>query len=180
MWRWINTRSAPGYEPVRRLAAHLLAEYPQLADDIAGLLPAAGYQTPPATAESPAAPALSAVPDTDPGDDVREAVVTALYGPAERRIWAHIRRHLESTEAGAKLFADEAQAAVWPPDSAPFDLTPEARELLDSIPATDLFTDHVEVTVWRLELTPYRKRVGMIREYREPVRRPTHAARRAG
>jgi hypothetical protein len=135
---------------------------------------------PPATPEPP----LELVPDS--GDDVTGAVVAALFGPKERKIWAHIRRCLEAAPGGTALFADPAQAAVWPPESgdgfsggAPFDLTPEARELLDATPAEALFTDHVEITVWHLVRTPYRKRVGMIREYREPVR-PPRAARRAG
>ena len=135
-----------------------------------------------------APPALVAPPElaADSGDDVTGAVVAALFGPKERKIWAHIRQTLEATPAGAALFADPAQAAVWPPESpdgfsggAPFDLTEEARELLDATPAEALFTDHVEITVWHLVRTPYRKRVGMIREYREPVR-PPRAARRAG
>ena len=42
VWRWVNSGSAPGYEAVRLLAAHLIAEYPKVADDAARLLPAAG------------------------------------------------------------------------------------------------------------------------------------------
>jgi transcriptional regulator with XRE-family HTH domain len=187
VWRWVNTGSAPGYEPVRLLAAHLIAAHPQLADDAAKLLPAAGYQIPPVTVEHAAAPEQpSETPAADSGDDVTGAVVAALFGPKERKIWAHIRRTLEATPAGAKLFADPDQSAVWPPESpdgfsggAPFDLTEKARKLLDATPAEALFTDHVEITVWHLVRTPYRKRVGMIREYREPVR-PPRAARRAG
>jgi hypothetical protein len=91
-----------------------------------------------------------------------------------------------SEPPGAALFADPAQAAAWPPESAdgfsggaPFDLTAEARELLAATPAAGLFRDSAEITVWGMATLPYRKRVGMIREYREPVR-PPRAARRAG
>jgi transcriptional regulator with XRE-family HTH domain len=47
VWRWVNAGSAPGYEPVRRLAAFLLADRPEIADMAASLLPAAGYEAPP-------------------------------------------------------------------------------------------------------------------------------------
>ena len=139
-------------------------------------LPAVALPAPPPVLE----------PAPDPGDDVTGAVVAALFGPKERKIWAHIRRHLEASPVGAALFADPAQAALWPaeaPDGfsggAPFDLSAEARELLDAIPATELFTDPYEVVIWRMNTLRYRKRVGMIREYREPVR-GAGTARRAG
>ena len=118
------------------------------------------------------------IPET-PGDDVRGAVVAALYGPAERRIWSHIRRCLAGTPAGRELFSEPAEVATWPPESpdglsggAPFDLTEKARDLLDATPATGLFTDPYEVIVWRMNRLKYRKRVGMIRELREAVREP--------
>jgi len=128
------------------------------------------------------------------GDDVKPAVVAALYGPAERRIWARVRRHLASTPSGRELFSDPGEAAAWPPESpdgssggAPFEMTDAARELLDAIPAAELFADPYEVIIWNLDKLQYRKRVSMIREYREPVRelvreaaRPPRAARRAG
>ena len=145
-------------------------------DDAAEAL--TGLQQPePATPEQ--------TPET-PGDDVTGAVVAALFGPKERRVWAHVRRHLEATPAGRALFADPAESAAWPPESAdgysggaPIELTAEARGLLDATPAAGLFRDPAEITVWGLNTLPYRKRVGMIREYREPVR-PPRAARRAG
>jgi len=49
VWRWVNSGSVPKYEPVRRLAAYLMAERPEVADRAAALLPAAGYETPPAS-----------------------------------------------------------------------------------------------------------------------------------
>ena len=141
------------------------------------------------TQPEPAAPE----PPLEPpvlGDDVKPAVVAALYGPAERRIWAHVRSHLADTPAGRALFADANQAAAWPPESAdglsggaPFGMTGEARSLLDAIPAAALWTDQYEVIIWNLDKLPYRKRVSMIREYREPVRepaRPPRLATRAG
>ena len=137
------------------------------------------------TQPEPAIPEPQAV-TPDPGDDVTTAVVAALFGPAERRIWAQVRRRLETTPAGRALFTDPRETAAWPPESpdgysggAPLDLTAEARRLLDATPAAELFDATAEVVVWRLDLLPYRKRVAMIREYREPVR-PPRAARRAG
>ena len=142
-----------------------------------------------AIADDRAAPApevilLPEIPET-PGDDVRGAVVAALYGPAERRIWSHVRRCLAGTPAGRELFSVPAEAATWPPEApdglsggAPFDLTEKARELLDATPAIDLFTDPYEVIVWRMNRLPYRKRVGMIRELREAVREPAWRAPR--
>ena len=62
-------------------------------------------------------------------------------------------------------------------------MTGEARSLLDAIPAAALWTDQYEVIIWNLDKLPYRKRVSMIREYREPVRepaRPPRLATRAG
>ena len=119
MWRWVNTGSAPGYEPVRRLAAHLIAAHPQLADDAAALLPAAGYQTAPVIAAAAIAAFAEPPHETpaDPGDDVTGAVIAALYGSKERRIWAQVRRRLAATPAGAALFTDPAQAAAWPAES---------------------------------------------------------------
>jgi transcriptional regulator with XRE-family HTH domain len=49
VWRWVNSGSAPGYEPVRRLAAWLLAERPEVDEMASALLGAAGYETPPAS-----------------------------------------------------------------------------------------------------------------------------------
>src|SRR6185312_7060734 len=46
VWRWTHSGSAPGYEPVRRLAAWLAAERPEVADMAVQLLPAAGYAAP--------------------------------------------------------------------------------------------------------------------------------------
>jgi transcriptional regulator with XRE-family HTH domain len=52
VWRWVHAASAPGYEPIRRLAAYLLAERPEVAEMAAGLLPAAGYETPPSGSDA--------------------------------------------------------------------------------------------------------------------------------
>ena len=146
----------------------------------------------PVNARPVAAPAPVAVaapePEThdDPGDDVTGAVVAALFGPKERRVWAQVRRRLEATPSGRALFADPAESAAWPAESAdgfsggaPIGLTPGARQLLDATSPAALFTDPAEITVWSLNTLPYRKRVAMLVMYREPVR-PPHAARRAG
>jgi hypothetical protein len=122
----------------------------------------------------------------DPGDDVTGAVVAALFGPKERRVWAQVRHRLEATPAGRALFADPGESAAWPaeaPDGysggAPFELTAAARQLLDATSPVALFTDPAEITVWGLDKLPYRKRVSMVVMYREPVR-PPRAVRRAG
>ena len=137
----------------------------------------------------PATAPLAAAPEPSretPGDDVTGAIVAALFGPQERRIWAQVRRRLEATPAGAALFADPRQAALWPaeaPDGfsggAPFELTAEVRRLLDATPPDALFDATAERVVWGLDKLQYRKRVEMIREYREPVR-GAGTARRAG
>ena len=147
-------------------------------------VPASAPPVPAAVA--PAAPEPVLEPAPDPGDDVTGAVVAALFGPKERRVWAQVRRHLASTPAGRALFADADESAAWPPESAdgfsggaPFGLTAEARKLLDATPAASLFTDPNEVIVWGMDRLPYRKRVEMLVMYREPLR-PPRAARRAG
>ena len=136
---------------------------------------------------APAPPlAVPEPPRETPGDDVTGAVVAALFGPKERRVWAQVRHRLEATPAGRALFADPAEAAAWPPESgdgfsggAPLELTVQARQALDATPAAMLFRDPAEITVWGLNTLPYRKRVAMLVMYREPVR-PPRAARRAG
>ena len=152
-------------------------------------IPAGGEPAPVTATGGITLPPLAVTGDAGSGDDVTTAVVAALFGSKERRIWAQVRRRLaERTPAGAALFADPAQSAAWPPESpdgsrggAPFDLTPQARELLDIkvTPAEVLFDRMPEIVVWRLDEMPFRKRVEMIREYREPVR-GAGIARRAG
>ena len=126
MWRWVNTGSAPGYEPVRRLAAHIVAAYPQLADAAAALLPAAGYQTPPASTEpAPVTtsgaitlPPLAATGDaTEDADDVTRAVIIAAIGPtAVRQVWAEVHRHPEGTPAH-EIFRDPIEVALFERDA---------------------------------------------------------------
>ena len=115
----------------------------------------------------------------DPDDDVTGAVVAALFGLKERAIWAQVRRRLAATPAGTALFADPGQAAAWPPESGPFDLTPQTRQVLTATPADMLFDAQAEIVVWNIDKLPFRKRVEMIREYREPIR-SAGIARRAG
>jgi len=114
VWRWVNTGSAPGYEPVRRLAAHLIAEHPQVADDAAALLPAAGYQTPPVSTEP-----FPAIADPEPvpvaaedAEAVASAGIIALLRPHERRVWEQVRAHPEGTPAEV-IFTDPMERALW-------------------------------------------------------------------
>ncbi len=80
VWRWVRAGSNPGYEPVRRLAAWLIAERPEVADAAAQLLPAAGYETAPGVA----APADGWTPTLDAAK-VRQA------RPHADRIWQRLR-----------------------------------------------------------------------------------------
>ena len=125
VWRWINAGSAPGYEPVRRLAAHFIAAYPQLADAASGLLPAAGYQTPPVSAEpvtsagSITLPSLAATGDAEPAaedaDEVTRAVVVAAIGPRlEREVWNEVHRYPEGTPADVIFARSRRGHAVQP------------------------------------------------------------------
>ena len=124
VWRWVNTGSAPGYEPVRRLAAHLVAAYPQLADAAAALLPAAGYQTPPVGAEPVTATGSISLPSpavagdvTEDADDVTRAVIIAAIGPtAVRQVWAEVHSHPEGTPAHA-IFRDPIEVALFERDA---------------------------------------------------------------
>lgn len=84
VWRWVRGGSNPGYEPVRKLAAWLIAERPEVADAAAALLPAAGYDIAPRT------PVLNTTPEMEqaisahlPGIMARLEVARADH-PAER------------------------------------------------------------------------------------------------
>ncbi len=180
VWRWINSGSAPGYEPVRRLAAHLLAAYPQLADAAAELLPAAGYQVAPVTAAGGITlPSLATTGDTA-ADEMETAVVTAALPRREREVWAEMRASLHAIPAGEALFSNPRQAALWPEGSAPIDLTPEAIAVLDSIAPGMLFTARSDILAASMELYPWHERVRWAAAGRAVLRRPTQAARRAG
>jgi hypothetical protein len=142
-------------------------------------VPAASEPVPVTAAGTVTLPPMAAAVSVESNDDVRGAVAVALYAPQEKRIWVQIRRRLALTPAGSRLFADPGQAAAWPPGSAPLEMTPEARALLGATPADVLFDATAEVVVWNLDLLPYRKRVEMIRAYREPIL-GAGTARRAG
>ena len=112
-------------------------------------------------------------------------MITALFGPAERRIWASLRSNLAATPAGAALFADAAQARAWPPGSAPAGLTPEAVGALNAIieagQAGLLATHPIDNAAIRLEEYSWPERIGMAAAMRGRLgRRPTIAVRRAG
>lgn len=131
-------------------------------------------------------PAAPEPPREVPADDagaMTSGIVIAALPWMERQVWAHIRRCLQATPSGAALFADPAQTALWPADSAPITLTPEAIQVLEAIPAAALFSDPVEELTWRLEMDPPHQRVREIasrRAARWSLRRPTRPARRAG
>ena len=142
----------------------------------------------PAVDTATAADSATAADVTDAADDVTGAVLVALFGAKERKIWAQVRRRLAATEVGRTLFSDPAEVAAWPAESAdgtrggaPFDLSERAREVLkvNVTPGSVLFDRTPEVVVWNLDTLPFRKRVEMIREFREPVR-GAGTARRAG
>jgi Helix-turn-helix domain len=178
-WRWVNSGSAPGYEHVRRLAAHLVAAHPQLADAAAGLLPAAGYRIPPVSAE-PAATPEPATPDS--GDDaagavvagnVSTAVIRAAVPATVRAIWTRVRREL-----APELFTDARQARAWPPGSAPLEVTPEVETILDAMRDT-LFPGQVENAASRLVKYTWPERVMVAAASLDVLgQRPTIAARR--
>jgi transcriptional regulator with XRE-family HTH domain len=109
-WRWANAGARPGYEPVRRLAAWLVAERPRVAAAALGLLPAAGFETPPGTAPSapPAAPPASA--RRPPG--TRAGVRAHLYA-ALAAVNAPLRERVLAEAAAGRPFADPVEKAVW-------------------------------------------------------------------
>jgi len=101
-WRWANTGSKPGYEPVRRLAAWLLAERPRVAAAALSLLPAAGFETPPGMTPPPAAPAVA------PAGGVRAYLYAALA-----TVNAPLRDQVLAEAASGRPFADPVEAAIW-------------------------------------------------------------------
>jgi len=119
VWRWVNSGSAPGYEAVRLLAAHLIAEYPKVADDAARLLPAAGYQTPPVAAP-PQLAAVSVTPLTfERGpDDIFPDMTPAMTAKVDAQVPAIdylVGRAAEDGPlTGARIFpASPHEAERW-------------------------------------------------------------------
>lgn len=96
VWRWVNSGSRPKYEPVVRLAAFLVADRPEVAEDAFKLLPAAGYESPPApdNPRTRVTPPLEADASLQPYLDIIEmerAAGIPPRSPGEERIWASRR-----------------------------------------------------------------------------------------
>jgi transcriptional regulator with XRE-family HTH domain len=105
-WRWAHG-SAPGYEPVRRLAAWLIAERPRAAAAARALLPAAGYETPPGM-EVPAPPAAARPPAPEPDPGVRAHLYAALSA-ANRPL----RDQILADAAAGVPFTDPVERVIW-------------------------------------------------------------------
>ena len=129
-----------------------------------------------AAPESPREPVAE---DAD-ADAMESAVAVALTPRRERQIWAELRRSLAATPAGAALFSKPDQARKWPAGGAPLQLTPEAIDALDAIPADVLFTDPADNAAIRLAVYAWPVRVAMAAIWRARLGRPTNAVRRAG
>jgi transcriptional regulator with XRE-family HTH domain len=104
-WRWAKGTGRPGYEPLRRLTAWLIANRPATTGLALALLPAAGYET-----EPPALP--------PPDQAVRDALYAALDA-----VNAPLREQVLA-EAKAGPFTDPVERAIW--ESSP-EFTPEER-----------------------------------------------------
>ena len=117
---------------------------------------------------------------TDDATAMETAVVTAALPRQERQVWAEMRDSLQLTPAGAELFADPSQAALWPDGAAPIKLTPEAKRVLDSTPPDVLFTARSDVLAASLAMYSWHERVQWAAAGRTLLRSPTSAARRAG
>jgi transcriptional regulator with XRE-family HTH domain len=114
-WRWANAGAKPGYEPVRRLAAWLVTERPTVAAAALTLLPAAGFETPPAPA-----PAL-------PPDPVLGHILAAARGrpvAGHRTVRGHLLAALAAVNAplsaqvlaeaaAGRPFTDPIERAIW-------------------------------------------------------------------
>lgn len=128
VWRWVSSGSKPGYEPVRRLAAWLIAERPEVAAEAARLLPAAGYETPPATAPPRRPRRLKALEDSDE--------------PGLQPFLQAVRREVYTAAGIIGMFPPGADLP------GPEDL-PELEPLLDALPGEAAFPDSTtEPAVW--------------------------------
>jgi len=117
-WRWANAGAKPGYEPVRRLAAWLVAERPSAATAALNLLPAAGFETPPVPAPAPALP-----PDPVLGHILATARARSAPG-APSAVRSHLLAALAAVNAplsaqvlaeaaAGRPFTDPVERAVW-------------------------------------------------------------------
>lgn len=119
VWRWANAGGKPGYEPVRRLAAWLLAERPAAAAMALALLPAAGFETPPGMA--PPAPAPAPALAGEGAGKVRahlHAALDAVNLPLRDQVLAEIAAARERHDGpgdppAAAFLADPVERAFW-------------------------------------------------------------------
>ena len=108
VWRWVNAGASPGYEPVRRLAAWLIEERPEVAGPASGLLAAAGYEAAPGPAAHDRASVFALLP-AEEGAQLRPHYAE-IIGRAEAAAAAHPGEVLK----GAWVFPkDPLSAASW-------------------------------------------------------------------
>lgn len=107
VWRWVNAGSAPGYEPVRRLAAWLTGQYPHLAGAAARLLPAAGYGDP----DDPTLPGV--VPAPDPAATRAGQALASVYAQIAGEVHAEIDAARRRGTPEDRIFTDTYEQALW-------------------------------------------------------------------
>lgn len=120
VWRWANRGAKPGYEPVRRLAAWLVAERPYVTAAALGLLPAAGFDTPPGMVPPTPAGSPPAPPDTAAGQ-LRahlRAALDAANRPFRDQVLAEAaaaraRHDGDGDPPAAAFLADPVERAIW-------------------------------------------------------------------
>ena len=113
VWRWTHSGSAPGYEPVRRLAAWLIDERPEVTDAASRLLAAAGYEVPPSAI--PGMTAASTPRSMRSGDAVPARDPAAAGRPGEGRRHAPVWRGF--VPRGWRLLGMGANAAAGVADA---------------------------------------------------------------
>ena len=123
VWRWVNAGSAPGYDPVRRLAAWLAGQYPHLADTAARLLPAAGYGDP----DEPTLPSVPPVAADQMAGRGATDFARQMYKMAEG-----IKGEVDAARAAGvpegRIFTDQHEQALWSGEATV--LTPEDQRVL--------------------------------------------------
>lgn len=110
-WRWAKGTGRPGYEPLRRLTAWLIANRPATTDLALALLPAAGYET-----EPPALP--------PPDQAVRDALYAAL-----KAVNAPLREQVLAEARSGAPFADKIERMLW--ESTEFTQEERAEEIVN-------------------------------------------------
>ena len=108
VWRWTHSGSAPGYEPVRRLAAWLIDERPEVTDAASRLLAAAGYEVPP-----------TAIPPDSSGTYAEvDEVGAMLYQPVIRLRLADLAKDGDMRPSGEALFLEDGDPLGAGPEVA--------------------------------------------------------------